>query len=110
MVYRILVETIDDLDGRKIEAGGETIEFSVDGEAYSIDLRNENAKELRDVLAGYIRRARRVGGHKRWATELVPESGVPVVRRWAHEKGYPLPRKSRLPRTVLERYAAAHPD
>lgn len=105
-----MVETIDELDGQKIEAGGETIEFSVDGQTYSIDLRDENAKELRDILAGYIRRARCVGGHKRWATELLPESGAPVVRRWAHEKDYPLRRKSHLPRTVLERYAAAHPD
>lgn len=109
MVYKIAVETFDDLDGRKIESRGETIEFSVDGVDYSIDLRDENAAQLRNLLGRYIRHARRIGGHKRWATDLVPENGVPAVRRWAQANGYPLRRKSHIPRTVLEHYAAAHP-
>ncbi|GBF17496.1 nucleoid-associated protein Lsr2 [Rhodococcus sp. Br-6] len=110
MVYKIVVETFDDVDGQKIESRGETIVFSVDGVEYSIDLRDENAAELRDLLGGYIRRARRIGGHKRWATDLVSESGVPAVRRWAHENGYPPHHKSRIPRTVLEHFSAAHRD
>jgi hypothetical protein len=53
-MYKVLVDTFDDLDGEKIESGGETIDFSVAGVEYSIDLRDEHAAELRRQLGNYI--------------------------------------------------------
>ncbi|MGO4204835.1 Lsr2 family protein [Rhodococcus sp. TAF43] len=103
------MEVFDDLDGEKIASGGETIQFSVDGVEYSIDLKDENSEQLRRLLRGYIRHARRVGGHKRWAA-IGPASGngLHEVRRWARAHGYRLNRGSRIPQAVLEDYAAAH--
>ncbi|CAM2870166.1 Lsr2 family protein [Prescottella defluvii] len=63
-MYKVVVEIFDDLDGKKIESGGETVEFSMDGVAYSIDLGDENSAQLRRLLGRYIRNARRVGGRK----------------------------------------------
>ncbi|MDH6282455.1 histone-like nucleoid-structuring protein Lsr2 [Prescottella agglutinans] len=108
-MYKVLVETFDDLDGGKIESGGETIDFSVAGVEYSIDLRDENAAELRRLLGNYIRHARRIGGHKRWGGMIsAPDNGLDVVRRWATSNGYCIRRTSRVPRAILKEYAAAH--
>jgi hypothetical protein len=49
-------ELIDDIDGR---AGVETVCFELDGSAYEIDLSAGNASVLREVLARYIKVARR---------------------------------------------------
>lgn len=108
-MYKVVVEIFDDLDGKKIESGGETIEFSVGGVEYSIDLRDENSAALRRLLGGYIRHARRMGGRKRrTATNPLSDNGLRDVRRWAHEHGYRVHDRSRIPHAILEDYAATH--
>lgn len=111
-MYKVVVTIFDDLDGEKIESGGETVDFSVDGVAYTIDLRDENAAAFRSVLMGYIRHSRRVGGRKRWAaTGPGPADGLQEVRQWARAKGYRVHDKSRIPQAVLKDYAAgSHSD
>ncbi|GGG27614.1 hypothetical protein GCM10007304_46810 [Rhodococcoides trifolii] len=48
MAKREIVELTDDVDGSVITAGsGETINFSVSGVDYTIDLKAKNAKALR---------------------------------------------------------------
>ncbi|WP_433608394.1 histone-like nucleoid-structuring protein Lsr2 [Prescottella agglutinans] len=110
MAYKVIVEIFDDLDGKKIESGGETIDFSLGAVEYSIDLRDEHAAELRKLLGGYARRARRIGGRKQWAA-LAPASdnGLPEVRRWARAHGYQI-HGARIPQAILKQYAAAHPS
>lgn len=109
MVYKVVVEIFDDLDGEKIESGGETIEFSIGGVAYSIDLKDENAAALRRLLMGYIRHSRRIGGRKSWAAMgPLSNNGLHEVRQWAHAHGYRIHNRSRIPQAVLEDYAAAH--
>ena len=50
MAQQTTVRFIDDLDGS--DASG-TFDFSLDGRNYQIDLSDENAAKLRDVLAPY---------------------------------------------------------
>lgn len=109
-MYQVVVEIFDDFDGEKIESGGETIDFLVNGVEYSIDLRDENAAQLRRLFGSYIRHARRVGGHKRWAGMIrASGNGMHDVREWARAHGYPISHSSRVPYAVLADYAATHP-
>jgi hypothetical protein len=61
MASRTVTTLIDDVDGSDAD---ETVRFSIDGTEYEIDLSEANAAKLRDGLAGYIGKARRIGGRR----------------------------------------------
>lgn len=61
MAQRTITTLVDDLDGTDLErVSGETIRFGVDGRAYEIDLSDDNAAALRDVLQPYTEAGRRI--------------------------------------------------
>ena len=61
MAQRMITTLVDDLDGTELERGsGETIRFGVDGRSYEIDLSDDNAAALRDVLQPYTEAGRRI--------------------------------------------------
>jgi Lsr2 len=78
MISTVEVKT-DDLDGtvshQATKTPVETVEFSLDGERYAIDLTARNAKAFRAIFAQYIPHAQRAAvqpslnghpnGHKR---------------------------------------------
>ena len=69
MAQKVIVELVDDIDGRPIPEGqGETIEFAIDGIGYSIDLGPKNAKAFRKSLDRYVEHATRTGGRRRTHT------------------------------------------
>src|SRR4029450_6761150 len=51
MARRVITPLIDDLDGKKADR---TVEFSLDGTNYTIDLSEANAGKLRKALDPYI--------------------------------------------------------
>jgi Lsr2 len=53
---------IDDTDGSAAEG---TVRFGLDGTEYEIDLSAGHARQLRDVLAAYVRAGRRASGGSR---------------------------------------------
>ena len=59
MAQQVITKYTDDLDGS--DAAG-SVEFALDGRAYEIDLNDQNAARLRDVLAPFVAAARRAGG------------------------------------------------
>ncbi len=60
MARRIVHQLVDDIDGTVLEVGdGETVHFSLGGNAYEIDLSAENAEALRTALDPYIAAGRR---------------------------------------------------
>ena len=109
---------IFDLDGTLLEVGsGETVLFSLDGIAYEIDLTDEHAATLRDVLAPYIDAARTVssrpagrapagGGRRR--QQRTGQRDYGPIREWAAKNGYSVSERGRVPAAVLEAYDAAH--
>ncbi|GAA4782260.1 histone-like nucleoid-structuring protein Lsr2 [Microbacterium gilvum] len=115
MARKIIHQLVDDLDDTLLEPGeGETVLFSLDGKSYEIDLKNENAAELRAALETYISAARRVG-----STQTASNSGrsprrrsgqtdFGPIRAWAKENGYAVSERGRIPATILEAYDAAH--
>lgn len=61
MARRVVVQLVDDLDGRDIEDGtGGTVKFSLDQVGFEIDLSVQHRDELRAVLQPFIARARKV--------------------------------------------------
>lgn len=114
MAKKTIVQLIDDIDGTVLEPGeGESIEFSIDGKSYSIDLTSKNAKALRSALKPYMdhasssrstrrsSRAKKTGGATRSAKELQD------IRQWARDKGYTVASRGRIKSEILQAYDAA---
>ncbi|OLT35042.1 hypothetical protein BJF84_16000 [Rhodococcus sp. CUA-806] len=128
MAKKVSVQLVDDLDGSLIEEGsGESIEFSVSGVDYVIDLKNKNANEFHRKLDYYIEHGTRVGGRKRKpapagavasgaddtaATASVKTKRDPAqtraIRQWAADEGYEISERGRIPADIEEAYNAAH--
>lgn len=118
------IQLIDDIDGSVIdEDAGESIEFSVSGVDYVIDLKSKNATEFHRKLDYYIEHATRVGGRKRKpsaaaaAVAAVAPASTPAkrdpaqtraIRQWAFDSGYELSSRGRIPAEIEEAYNAAH--
>jgi hypothetical protein len=124
MTRRIVHQLVDDIDGTVLEVGsGETVLFSIDGAAYEIDLTNENAATLRDVLAPYVSAGRPVsarsasssssrsgsrGGNSGGGQRRTGQRDYAPIRAWAAKNGYEVSERGRIPASVLEAYDAAH--
>lgn len=118
---QVTVQLIDDLDGSVIDdESGETIEFSINGVEYSIDLKVKNANEFHKKLDYYIEHATRVGGRKRKpspAGATTTTAGTPAtrdpeqtraIRQWASDEGYEISNRGRIPAAIEEAFNAAH--
>lgn len=58
MARKVVLQLVDDLDGREIEDGaGGTVKFSLDQVDFEIDLSIQHRDEVRAVLQPYIARA-----------------------------------------------------
>lgn len=61
MASKTIVELTDDLDGRSIEPGtGQTIAFSIRGQAYEIDLSDKNSAMFERAVGKFVAAARKV--------------------------------------------------
>lgn len=123
MAKNLIVELTDDIDGSVIADGtGESIEFSVDGVDYAIDLKDKNAEKFRKALDLYIEHATRIGGRKRRrsvagavgtdaaspaAAKRDPEQ-TRAIRVWANSNGYEVSNRGRIPGAIIEAFDAAH--
>ena len=118
MARRIVHQLVDDLDGTVLEVGvGETVLFSLDGAAYEIDLTDENASALRELLAPYLAAARRIGSSRGPAAgsasgarkrRRAGQQDYSAIREWAKQNGHPVSERGRVPASVIEAYETAH--
>src|SRR3954447_14438599 len=109
MAQRTIVLRTDDIDGSEAT---ETIEFTLDGTAYTIDVSDRNAARLRASLAEFIASARTTGrSSPPRAAATAPRrraaADAKAVRAWAAEHGYELSQRGRIPTTVLDAYHQA---
>ncbi len=123
---KVSVELVDDLDGSVIDDGaGETIEFSVAGVDYVIDLKTKNAAEFHRKLDFYIDHAARTGGRRHrpkpagsgsTSTPTSKAASAPTrdpadtraIRQWAADEGYEIADRGRIPTSIVDAYDAAH--
>ncbi|OZE74202.1 Lsr2 family protein [Rhodococcoides fascians A21d2] len=121
MGKEVSTEFVDDMDGSRIADGsGETVEFSVSGVDYVIDLKSSNATEFHRKLDRYIKYATRVGGRRRKTLTAGARTPIPTivvevepgrgkaVRQWAAAGGYDISRRGRISSEIKEAYNAAH--
>jgi hypothetical protein len=101
---KVIVILEDDVDGGKAD---ETVEFGLDGAAYSIDLSDANARKLRDALDGYVSKARKVGGRRGRKSAAHDSVDLKAVRAWAASNGIEVSGRGRVSQSVLEQYRAA---
>lgn len=110
----------DDITGKEIpEGGGGTIQFSLRGEFFEIDLADESLAKLEKALATYIEHAVSVEapsepvrkGRGPLKLTKLPGKGpdyLAAVRTWARANGYELSDRGRIKAEIQEAYEAAH--
>ncbi|MFV2102444.1 histone-like nucleoid-structuring protein Lsr2 [Micromonospora sp. LOL_024] len=112
MARKVITVLTDDLDGGKADR---TVEFSLDGVAYTIDVSDENAGVLRKALDPFIDAGRRLGrGGPDTSRTPRRASGSPApgmnreqnraIREWAVKNGYKISERGRIPVEVVEAY------
>jgi hypothetical protein len=115
MSRKVSVLYVDDLSGTEIPEGeGGAVSFALDGHEYEIDLSNENADKMRDVLGRYVKAARRVtrssSSSRRSSSGASGRSDADrhrtqEIRAWAENAGLmPKGRKGRIPGAIIEQW------
>lgn len=115
MAQKVIVETVDDLDGSVITDGsGGTVAFSFQGKSYEIDLSEENRSRLASALDPYISKARPTGQRRRPA-EPQPSRGsssgsnrLQEIREWARGNGYTVSDRGRISKQIQDAFEQAH--
>ena len=117
MARQVITTLIDDLDGKKADR---TVEFSLDGAAYTIDLSDANAGKLRKALDPFISAGTRIGrvgagrGVARNAGAVTSGRTAgsrdenKAIREWAASNGHQISERGRIPQSVSDAYRAAH--
>jgi hypothetical protein len=123
MAQKVII--VDDLDGSEHDVT--TIQLSVDGDTYEIDLSPSNLARLRQAVQPFTTAGRRVGtrksptsnGRSRAAKDMAAgkakdtaagkrDGRAARIRAWAKDNGYDLPAFGRIPNEVVEAYHEAH--
>ena len=111
MAQHFQVKYTDDIDGTDLGESANTISFAFEGKEYSIDLSDDNAQALREAVAPYIEAGHRVTGAKTKAARKTAGKTSPAdtkaIREWAHENGYDVSDRGRIPGNVIQASAAA---
>jgi hypothetical protein len=111
MAKKVTVTLVDDFDGEG--PADETVEFSVDGASYEIDLSARNAQKLRDQFTPWIEAGRRVGGRRRGrpggsgGRGGIDREQSAAIREWARRNGHKVSTRGRIPAEVIEAFHAA---
>ena len=108
MAREIRVILTDDLDG---SAATQTVEFSLGGNAYSIDLNDANVAKLEAALKPFIDKAEKVRGGRQGTRRPQAKGsrgGTTAVRTWARSNGYEVSDRGRVPADIMAAYEAAN--
>jgi hypothetical protein len=113
MAKKVTITLVDDFDGDG--PADETVEFSIDGVSYEIDLSVKNAQKLRDEFKPWIDAGRRVGGRRRGRPGAPGRGGrgsidreqSAAIREWARRNGHKVSTRGRIPAEIIEAFHAA---
>ncbi len=114
MAQKVTTHLVDDLTGDTIEPGaGRTVQFSFDGSSYEIDLTDDNAEKLREVLSDYIAAARKVTARGSRSTSSAAKGrsnadDLAKIRVWAMANGHQVAARGRISQQVRDAYEAAN--
>lgn len=107
MARKVVTTLEDDLDGSE---ASETVNFSVDGTEYEIDLNSEHASELREALSKYTNVARKTSSGRGRPSRKSSGSGTDAkaIRLWALDQGLQVNTRGRIQADIVEKYQQAH--
>jgi len=105
MAQKISIQLIDDIDQSE---ASETVSFGLDGQNYTIDLSDKNARALRDALAPYVAHGQRESRSRSRGRGSRGSSTASDIRAWAREAGYTVPDRGRVSSEIKAAYDAAH--
>lgn len=99
----------DDLTGEVIEDGhSATIEFSVNGKSYTIDLGPKNAAAFNAALEKYIATATKIAPPRGPKPGSRGNEDLAAIRAWAAQNGHTIAARGRISADVKDAYAKAH--
>lgn len=107
MASRTIIQLTDDLDGTD---GTQTVQFTVNGVDYELDVNDKNAEKFRKALEPYVSAARRATGRRpspRGATAKANKEETQAIRQWAKESGYAVSDRGRISAEIRAAYHAA---
>src|SRR5215472_4968467 len=106
-MHRVDVQLEDDLTGGPAD---ETIQFSLDGRSYEIDLNSRHAAEFRHRLVPFTEHARPARPQRQRVTvrSAASRERSRQIRLWAEQRGFALSPHGRLPGNVIEEYELAN--
>ena len=112
MAKKVTVTLVDDFDGEG--SADETVEFSLDGVSYEIDLSSKNAQKLRNELKPWLEAGRRVGGSRRGRSAppgrgraSIDREQSAAIRDWARRNGHQVSTRGRIPAEIIDAFHAA---
>lgn len=112
MAKKVTVTLVDDFDGSG--SADETVEFSLDGVSYEIDLSSKNAAKLRNDLKPWVEASRRVGGRRRGRSGppgrgrgAIDREQSAAIREWARRNGHKVSTRGRIPADIIDAFHAA---
>lgn len=111
MARIVQVVHTDDLDGTE---GAKPVEFSIGGDAYTIDLSAENEAKFRALLEPYIAKAERVGRRRSSTSRSTAGRGAAKrtnnteIRTWARANGYKVSDRGRIAADIVAAYEGAN--
>jgi hypothetical protein len=107
MARQVIVTLTDDFDGKS--DADETVQFSLDGVGYEIDLSVLNAAKLRGELEPWMKKARklaRTGKTKntRGSRSAARREQTVMIREWARRNGHNVSSRGRIAAEVIDAY------
>ncbi len=120
MSQRILVKLVDDLD--PTAEADETLQFTVDGVTYEMDLSAAHAEEFRAAMEKWTDISRRIAGRRPNKLATVAASSKAKagkggsdlelherasLRAWAAENGYQVADRGRIAASVIDAWREA---
>jgi hypothetical protein len=104
----------DDLDGSDEDVN--TVEFTLDGTSFEIDLSAANEQRLREKLARFVDAASPAKQPKaapakrstKTASVASTKEQTQAIRDWAKAAGHAVSSRGRIAKTVQDAFAAAH--
>jgi hypothetical protein len=110
MAKQTITRLIDDLDGSEAD---ETVKFGIDGVQYEIDLSQENANKLREMLEPYVKAGAKIGrgnvvpARRRAAQAAVDRAQNRAIREWARARNMKISDRGRIPEDIVAEYHAS---
>lgn len=115
MASKTTVTYVSDLSGDVIEegSGGGSVEFSINGTKYTIDLTEKEVEKFNSSVEHYVTNATRVGGRRKTTTASRSASGrsreqLQAIRDWARKNGHQVSDRGRISAEIQDAFDVAH--